>query len=301
MIRIDIEGQEDALVKEGLTLVVFFRGSIANHVHVVARAFEAWKDAVPGDALRWAMVGASASEIKKVTARTNGSIQGQLDPGKAAERDMSTFVLQGPEEENPQYRFEMVGDGEPEEECNFVEVWWPHSDDAPADLESAVALADLLVEGTVAFHAYLSRALQWDSDSRMLAAGEVIPAIALRHPGYDVANNDATRFHIGDRVRGAYWVTYVGPPLLETLGDVASIRAELGDTVEVTQVGQALRFRTTPSPQVGDVDANTTLEGEASVARLLEPVTFHGDRGLESLFEDDESKQERWEQRHLAD
>ena len=63
MIRIDIEGQEDALVKEGLTLVVFFRGSIANHVHVVARAFEAWKDAVPGDALRWAMVGASARRI----------------------------------------------------------------------------------------------------------------------------------------------------------------------------------------------------------------------------------------------
>jgi hypothetical protein len=301
VIRIVENGGDDVLVKEGLTLVVFFAGAIGDHVEAVGRAFEQWRAGVPAHALCYSMIGASASEVKRVTARTASGIKGQLDPIKAAKRALSSFVLQGPEEENSQYRFEMVGRSEPERKLNFVEVWWPHTGEAPADLEAAVALADALVEGVGASYAYLSRALQWDSDSAKMEAGEVIPALALRHPGFDVSSSFATAFFMGERVRGAYWVTYVATTLLEKLGGAEAVHASLAGAVEVSTVGETLRFRAGAAPEVGDVNAQQALVGEAAVALVLEPITFFGDSAIDVLFEDDESKQERWERRHLDD
>lgn len=57
----------------------------------------------------------------------------------------------------------------------------------------------------------------------------------LRHPGLDLQEEGYRALHIGTKVHGPSWLTFLGQPALNGLGDIAGLRSQLrspGTTVE---------------------------------------------------------------------
>src|SRR5262245_18205977 len=88
-----VDDSGTVLVRESFVLAFFCCRDFKNMAANVAEVFDAWLAAIPGDALRWAMVGSSASEVKPVVKTTLGRCRAMFDPRKAAQRPFSAFVL----------------------------------------------------------------------------------------------------------------------------------------------------------------------------------------------------------------
>ena len=166
----------------------------------------------------------------------------------------------------------------------------------------ARSLADTLRElaGLLPFDSgYAGPGLMWCYEGTLTEAGEVIAPFALRHPGYDVSNNDATASHLGTRSRGARWITLLGPGLVAELSGTDALRASLGEAIRIEPAGAGIAITAGPEPEIGDVNRKQDTPLLRQVAKALEPVTFFGDRFLDVLLADDEDKRGRWERRLL--
>ncbi len=125
-----------------------------------------------------------------------------------------------------------------------------------------------------------------------------IHEVCFRHPGIDIVELDRISLHLGTRVRGPAWLTFLGPPVLERLGGLRKLRDRLhapGSTVEDVGDGRAA-VTLGPGPEAGDVQQGRTLPAWRELARMLEPWLFHQKRGVLG-FTPDEAL--RWERRFL--
>lgn len=69
--------------------------------------------------------------------------------------------------------------------------------------------------------AFITPTLDW------YAARETVRDLKDRYPGLDVYHLEQTSRVLGTRARGAYWLTFLGPPLLGQLGGQDSLRQRL--------------------------------------------------------------------------
>jgi hypothetical protein len=133
-----------------------------------------------------------------------------------------------------------------------------------------------------------------------MAAFMEIRHIAQRYPGYDVAVNDLTQLDIGARVRGARWITLLGPALAESLSGLDAIRAALPADVDVRDVAGIAMIRAGRTPELGDTNRKVEMPLLRAVARVLEPVTMFREVNLLSYFANfDDDALRRWERRFL--
>ncbi len=138
------------------------------------------------------------------------------------------------------------------------------------------------------------------SELDKIKAWAALRPVALRFPGYDVQDNVESALTIGDRVRGARWLTFVGKRPLEMLGGMESLRACLGDDVVVTVAGEGVMIRAGRTPEVGDRNRATGTPSMRVVARAVEPVTYFGEPiVLINMMRGDTTALQQWERRFI--
>src|SRR5262249_31480970 len=122
-------------------------------------------------------------------------------------------------------------------------------------------------------------------------------ALAFRHPGMDIHQTSIASLYLNGGVRGAYWLTFLGPALLERLGkDASAIRKELGADIVVHELANGVAIQARENPEPEDVTRNDRLPLVRKVAKLVEPVQMIQKSGIIFGPLDDFV---RWQQRHL--
>jgi hypothetical protein len=125
------------------------------------------------------------------------------------------------------------------------------------------------------------------------AARKELLAPLSRYLGLDLYYLDNTSMVIGTRARGAYWLTFLGQPLLGQLGGSEHLRREL-DFPEVTfepLEGERLLISLGEWPEAIDTQKKVYLPQYRKLAHLLEPFLYEERTGWFSL---DKDNMRRW-------
>ncbi|PTL75040.1 DUF3396 domain-containing protein [Vitiosangium sp. GDMCC 1.1324] len=128
---------------------------------------------------------------------------------------------------------------------------------------------------------------------------EKIRELCFRYPGMDIPEPSWHSWHLGTRVRGPSWLTFLGQPVLGELGGAAGLRSRLsspGTTVQEME-GERAVVTLGPWPDAGDTEQGRTLPAYRELARVLEPWLYNETRGASPDFTAEDLR--RWERRFL--
>ncbi len=123
--------------------------------------------------------------------------------------------------------------------------------------------------------------------------------LCFRHPGMDMPAMESLPRHLGTRVRGTYWLTFLGTPVLDKLGGTASLRTRLhsaGTHVEEMSADRAV-VTLGEWPEAGNLENGHSLTAYRELTRVLEPWLYQSPRSPWSGFSDEDVR--RWERRFL--
>lgn len=235
----------------------------------------------------------------ELTPRKLAAVRKRLD---APREDDEHIVLRDQADESalPRHRFHYHADaaslapGSFRYPCAGLELWLP----AEGFLDgSANDRAEALLE--------LAGALPFTSGYASLAIGcegypspdehtRFVREAARRHPGLDRPCTETVRMFIRERVRGAYWLTFLSP---EVLARVPTLTAAPPPGVTVHDLGEGrVALRAGPRPELGDLDAADCLPALRALAAALWPVQLVQTYGFSGgLTPADEH---RWQLRH---
>lgn len=149
---------------------------------------------------------------------------------------------------------------------------------------------------------YSSLAFNYEEGDELDVEQHVTTPLAMRHPGMDLHDVVMTSRFVGDGVRGAYWLTLVGPVALRTLGlDAAGLRKALKDpAIAVYELPHGVAIRAGDELRPGDVNRGDRLPLTRKVAAVLEPVTSVQERAVFGFDVDDAvTRFLEWQRRHL--
>jgi len=293
-------------LRSGVKLAFFLPMPFSSAAPAALETFDRYVVGIPDGALRWSAVGASAGEWRPVAKTTIGRCRSMLTGGGPATRSLTAFTLTDGEEGGaaPGYSIQVVG-GQPSarlpDELGLVQMTFPSSVLAEAVIEKFVAFATHLAEPLPYVSGYGSPALIW-SESDPGASLRAAWGQAVRYAGYDVASNETARLRLGRRVRGARWLTFLGPELLARVGGVGALEATLPEPVTRAPAGHGTSLRAGAAPELGDRNRHEETPLLRAVARVLEPITqFEESMLLRSPFAaGHESEFLRWERRFLT-
>ncbi|WP_342377924.1 DUF3396 domain-containing protein [Myxococcus stipitatus] len=297
---IRLSSDDDGLfLRDSFILVFFCKKPIKDLVTNYAKVFEHWLETTPEEGRKWASIGGNSEEFKPLTTQRLAAARKELDSTKARTREVSTFEIGGPQQTNPDYLFEWFGARDAEEDMtSHLEIRLPRMPTTDEEVATVLSLARWVGEQVPYASGYGAPALTWGADSQQGAFAEAVGKLAFRHPGYDVPDSMETAFDIGTKVRGAYWLNFIGPEALKKLGGEKGLRSKLEIGIGIEKVGDGLLLQAGPRPEIGDVNKKAKLPLLRSLAKVLEPVTLFDDVGIDNNFpEEDDCK--RWKRRHL--
>jgi hypothetical protein len=124
------------------------------------------------------------------------------------------------------------------------------------------------------------------------ARRELLPQL-VRYLGLDLYRLDATSRVIGTRARGAYWLTFLGQPLLGQLGGIEGLRPKLSFPEVSFQPleGERLLLTLGEWPDAIDTEQELYMPHYRALAQLLEPFLYEERTGWFSL---DKDNMRRW-------
>ena len=129
------------------------------------------------------------------------------------------------------------------------------------------------------------------------AARQAIQELCLRYPGLDAYNLRPTARSIGTRARGAYWLTFLGKPLLNQLGGPEPLRQRLPPSLSLQSLDdERLMLSLGEWPRPGDANAQDELSSYRALAEVLEPHLYQ-ERAPWLI---DETFERRWLRRFLG-
>jgi hypothetical protein len=131
---------------------------------------------------------------------------------------------------------------------------------------------------------------------------EVVQAVhehCFRYPGLDVHDLSEAAMEIGTRVRGAYWLNFYGPPVLERLGGAEGLREQLrSPDVSIEELGGGkVLVSLGEQPETGDVERKSEMRPYRALARVLEPF-LHQQKPDWFSFSPEELR--HWERRFMT-
>ncbi|RKH14977.1 DUF3396 domain-containing protein [Corallococcus sp. CA053C] len=131
----------------------------------------------------------------------------------------------------------------------------------------------------------------------VLGMSESICDDAFRYPGLDMPDSSVS-LDIGTRLKGAYWLTFLGQRVLGELGGVAGLRARLHSPGTTVQAMGDERVVVTLGewPEAGDGAQGRGLPVYCELARVLEPWLYVFPRRWHGFTRED---MRRWERRFL--
>jgi hypothetical protein len=130
-------------------------------------------------------------------------------------------------------------------------------------------------------------------------AEEQLSHLCLRYPGMDVVLLRYLSWHLSTRVKGPFWLTFLGQPVLGELRGVEGLRAQFSfpsTTVEPLPGDRAI-ISLGPWPEAGDTDAGRNLPEYRELARVLEPHLYRPSEPWSPYFPEDTWR--RWARRFL--
>lgn len=295
-----VNGQ--VLMRNGVILVFFLEQFVHECSEALTAVFDRFVATVPTGNLKWAVVSATSEQWREVDAKVMQRMRDSLASNGARKRKFTAFTVNDFADEAPQYGF-TLSDRDKEEEQpisrTLVQMTFPPSF---VNEDKVDALCGLITEFTTLLrpaYGYCAPSLL-PCDARKMAAFAEIRRVAPRHPGYDVAVNELTQLDIGSKVRGARWITLLGPTLAASIGGLDVIRKVLPAEVDVVNVAGTTLIRAGKTPELGDSNRKLGTPLLRAVARLLEPITLFGEVNLLSYYANfDEDVLSGWERRFL--
>jgi hypothetical protein len=289
-------------LRSGVVVAFFLPAPIDSVVTQIRSALEDYLKRLPPDVLRWSSVGAGSEEWRAVNKNTFRRCFDQLDAEAARKRSLTYFELRDGEQagDAPGYGVLVLGnrvDPDFPNERGVVQFHYPSDVLEPDLLESFVADMVSMAETLPFISGYASPALFCASPEAWREAR----ATVKRYPGYDLQDNSNGCSEIADRVRGARWLTFLGPELVKELGGPVKVRRSLPEPITVTPVGHGLMVRTSIAPDLFDVSRNPDISSMKALAELLEPVTLFDEGAIyctEFAGQDDDLLR-HWERRFL--
>lgn len=288
------------LVRENLVLAFFVQATLDQVAQGFRRGIELWLEHIPNNVLLFGEVGASASERKAMGATTLSRCLALLKPGRLLKGDLTCFTLQGPEEDNPSYRVELLAHHELDNKghrSSLLEFRFPADCEALTSIGSVVALAEKIATVVSFDSGYLSPAVSWSYESDLFEASKVIGPLGLKYSGLDIHFNHSSSYGINQRCRGPYWITLVGSPALHKLGGFEKLKPTLPN---VKNLGNGILITAGSQPLIDDFYKNSNITELQQVAKALEPVTYFGDNTIRTyLFNRNDEQFTRWDRRLL--
>jgi hypothetical protein len=110
-------------------------------------------------------------------------------------------------------------------------------------------------------------------------AFEKIHALCRRYRCLDVSHVSIDALTLGDRLRGAYWLNYLGPANVEALGGEGAIAAALSAQPVASRplAGGVLALQIDGPPIAGDVNRREDLGAHVALAALFEPRLYEAE------------------------
>jgi hypothetical protein len=289
----------ELLVRDLLIAVFYFQVPFAKVAKELGEAFELWFARTPEAGRRHACVGPDAESFKTVNARVLTAARDQLNPAKAKRRDLASLEIGGPEEINFAHGFAFSGSNDlVDDETCFVELRFPSAAAEPAEVEATVAFLREVAELLPFDSGYASLALTYGVDSQESDFAAKVRSLAFRHPGFDLLSSDGTNSAIAKKLRGAYWLSFIGPWALKKLGGADALARALDFGPRLEPLKRGVMVRASTLPEVGDTNRGKVLPELRALAKLLKPVSLFDDQYIDNLFVD-EAARARWERRHL--
>jgi Protein of unknown function (DUF3396) len=288
----------DVVARDGIVLCFFMRHSHTEIAPAVWRALQAYRRAIPSGALGW--YGADDGDTLPLDDKGWEHIR-----WKMLERTKA-FACNVDLEESPSeagsYLFEYRG-------LELDAPMFPQDENATSGVAFTFPTEYLLEHGpgplrTLALE--IARDLPFSFGYASLAAvsphgmwyaarRELLPFLS-RYLGLDFYHLDSTSPIIGTRARGAYWLTFLGQPLLGQLGGTEILRHKLPfpDVSFQPLDGERLLITLSEWPEAIDTEQKLRPAPYFALARVLEPFFCEESMGW-SLA--DKDNMHRWMRR----
>lgn len=294
-LRIRQEAPDGKLIaRDGLVFVLFVPGRHAQIGAAVADLAQAYVAMIGPD--RMTLIHDRGEQFRKLTPKKLAGAIARCREQRSSSSDFEFTLRDGTDElAVAEHYFNYAGGTDEAEdgEASAIEIWFPTEYLDQLGIVPFVKGVLALAERVPFASGYVSLALNYHRFLRNFVRG-----IALRHPGIDVHDSSMTGMAIGDGVRGAYWLTLLGPQPLAKLGmDAAALRAALGDEITVHQMANGVAIQAGERPLAGDVNRNERLPLVRKVAQVIEPVQVVQEKGR--IFTDDRDEWVNWQRRHL--
>ncbi|MDC0708042.1 DUF3396 domain-containing protein [Stigmatella sp. ncwal1] len=283
------------VARDGVVLCFFMRRSHGEVAPAVWRALQTYLSAIPPRSLNW--YGSDEGDILPLDDKGWERIHWQL-----LERSWGAEWLVDLAEDASEtggYHFEYDGRkldaplfSHDEDSTSGVTFSFPTEyllEHGPAHLR-ALAL-ELARELPISF-GYASLAFVAPQGFWYAARWELLGLLS-RYLGMDLYHLNDTSRVIGTRARGAYWLTFVGQPLLGQLGGIRGLRDKLSfPEVSLHPLeGERLLITLGEWPEAIDTEKAQSLPQYRVLAHLLEPFLYEERTGWFSL---DKDNMRRW-------
>ncbi|MBW2737517.1 MAG: DUF3396 domain-containing protein [Deltaproteobacteria bacterium] len=300
-----LDDNGDCLARDNIVIAFFGKYPFSEMVEGAKHCVKKFLEMTPSDALKWSIIGKSADTYKPLSDKALARCLSTLTVAASKKKDIH-FRLFGPEVNGPDYGLTLNGKVQPSNEgflnqTNVVEMRFPRELLSETGEDAFVEIVTDLFKKIPCDSGYASIALCFGDESKKDIAGKYIAPIALRSHGYDIPDNLPNANALGDRCRGARWLTILSHKLIDELGGLNSMKQVLSDGVETISTKNGVLFRAGATPEIGDVNRNQFTPLLASVAHVIEKITYFGDNTLRELFGFDSDKLNRWERRFWHD
>jgi hypothetical protein len=283
------------LMREGVSICFYMRRSHQQLRHEVRQVLERYLRVVGPQALRWYV------DAEGDCQRLDAAGWERLWQGMADARSAGVHLLEHRDTVSG-YAFEYHGRSlasSPEQElkASSAVAFWLPTEYLEAQGPERVRELALELARTLPFnsgHASLS----FHVLENYVGVSEAILQHCFRYPGMDIPELGITSLELGTRVRGAYWLTFLGAPVLEELGGAEGLRARLSlPDVTVEPMGEGRVVVTLGEwPEAGDTEQGRMLPLHRQLARVLEPWLYE-ERTRRTAFTEQDMK--RWHRRFL--
>jgi hypothetical protein len=288
--------------RDGVIVVLFARESHFTLASKIGTLFDGFTALVGEDALQFIT---TSEEWKPLTPRRLAQARKRMSV--AANRGLPNECLEmkggGDESDVGAYGFFYIGnDLSREGDTSAVEMWLPTEAIERRGLDLFTQDVLWLASHIPFSSGYCSLAFNVEDAAWLEVKRDVTTPLAMRHPGMDLHMIDITTSFMGDGVRGAYWLTLVGPAALQSLQlDAAGLRQALDDpSITIHELPHGVAIRAGDELRPGDINYGDRLPLTRKVAAVLEPVTIVQDYCAFGFSTDDPvTSFLEWQRRHL--
>lgn len=278
--QIDVEAGVPVL-RDGWTAVFYLSGPCEQHQAAAARCIAEYLRLVREPALRWT-IDEEGDAVELDDAEINGRLDELAQPGE----DSVGFRLMDNPEGVSAHRVRYIGlhTDDPiaamrPDAVSLLQLTYATETVERIGLERFVRFHDAVAETLPLSFGYVSPAFLAATGAGEPPAFERIRGWSRRFPCLDVSHVSIDTLTLGDRVRGAYWLSYLGPRNVEALGGEPALRAALtaaaGEGVGVRALpGGVLALQVEAAPISGDVNRREDVSAYRALAACLEPRLY---------------------------